>query len=108
MENNCPHCGTSLLPIRDAFCPECRSPLDSGPGQPEATGSSLGPQGWRLSFSPNRGRPRHPLESFTLPARLVIVLSIIGAFGGTAAYLYAVSDGLAPGRYPLWFFALPV
>jgi hypothetical protein len=26
----CPHCGTQLPVVRDAFCPDCRSPLDDG------------------------------------------------------------------------------
>lgn len=108
MENTCPHCGTSLPRLRDAFCPECLTPLDSDASQPVAIGASLDHQGRALSPNPDKVRPRHPLESFSLPARLVIVLSVIGAFGGTAAYLYAVYDGLPPGSYPLWLFALPV
>ena len=28
MSNHCPHCGTRLPNVRDAFCPECRRPLD--------------------------------------------------------------------------------
>jgi hypothetical protein len=28
---NCPHCGTRLPPAPDAFCPECRAPLDELP-----------------------------------------------------------------------------
>jgi hypothetical protein len=28
---NCPHCGAGLPPAPDAFCPECRSPLDELP-----------------------------------------------------------------------------
>jgi hypothetical protein len=47
------------------------------------------------------------LASFTIPARLVIVLSLIVALGGTAAYIGWVYDGLPAGSYPLWFFALP-
>jgi hypothetical protein len=26
----CPHCGTQLPYVRDAFCPDCRNPLDEG------------------------------------------------------------------------------
>src|SRR5262245_28594933 len=28
---NCPHCGAALPAVVDAFCPECRRPLDDPP-----------------------------------------------------------------------------
>jgi hypothetical protein len=31
MSDNCPHCGLQLPVVRDAFCPECREPLDEAP-----------------------------------------------------------------------------
>src|SRR5262249_3896600 len=30
----CPHCGTSLPIVEDAFCPACREPLDEPPEHP--------------------------------------------------------------------------
>src|SRR5689334_12324072 len=37
----CPHCGASLPPVDDAYCPNCQRPLDEVPGLP-AAGSSAG------------------------------------------------------------------
>jgi hypothetical protein len=48
------------------------------------------------------------LANFTLAARVVIVLSILAAVAGTAVYVGGIYDDLPPGRYPLWFFAMPV
>ena len=32
---SCPHCGVALRSLNDAFCPECRCPLDEPPEQIE-------------------------------------------------------------------------
>jgi hypothetical protein len=50
----------------------------------------------------------NPLERFSLPARLVIMLGLVVGVGGTAAYIASIYDDLAPGRYPVWLFAAPV
>jgi hypothetical protein len=34
MGPSCPHCGAALPAVADAFCPECRSPLDAPPPAP--------------------------------------------------------------------------
>lgn len=34
--NECPHCGFRLPAVVDAFCPECREPLDERPTTPLA------------------------------------------------------------------------
>src|SRR5437868_1995874 len=34
MSQLCPHCGSHLPNVRDAFCPDCRNPLDELPGIP--------------------------------------------------------------------------
>ena len=36
MPEVCPHCGERLPIVVDAFCPECREPLDEPPAQPRA------------------------------------------------------------------------
>ncbi len=36
--DSCPHCGTPLRPVHDAFCNECRQPLDEPP--PSAAAST--------------------------------------------------------------------
>jgi hypothetical protein len=100
MRMNCPHCGADLPAVRDAFCSECFQPLEDA--------SSRGGKA-RSSASPGLLRKGgNPLGMFSVPARVVIVLSILGAAGGTLAYLTWASDTLPPGRYPFWFFALPV
>jgi hypothetical protein len=32
VSQRCPHCGTQLPSVRDAFCPDCRNPLDGSGG----------------------------------------------------------------------------
>jgi hypothetical protein len=53
-------------------------------------------------------RRENPLGNLSLPARVVIVLCIIGAVGATAGYISWAHDSLPSGSYPLWFFALPI
>jgi hypothetical protein len=36
VSDKCPACGARLAAVRDAFCPECRQPLDEGDAEPEA------------------------------------------------------------------------
>jgi hypothetical protein len=101
--DQCPHCGARLPPVRDPFCPECRGPLGEDASQRGEVAPALAksPPG---AAPPARG---NPLARFTIPARLVIVLSLFAALGGTVAYIGWVFDGPAPGSYPLWFFILP-
>jgi len=100
MAENCPYCGARLPPIRDGFCPECRQALDEVPGPADDRGAPLA-----VRTSP----PARPLlEGLSVPARIVIVLSVLLAAGGTVAYVFWAIDSLPAGRYPLWFFALPV
>jgi hypothetical protein len=35
-EENCPHCGSKLPLVRDAFCVTCREPLDEPPEAPRS------------------------------------------------------------------------
>src|SRR5262245_39139905 len=42
MADRCPHCGEYVSTVQDAYCPECRAPLDELPMQ---THSSPLPQG---------------------------------------------------------------
>jgi hypothetical protein len=37
----------------------------------------------------------------------LVLLSILLAAGGTYGYIAWAWEGLPPGSYPLWFFALP-
>lgn len=34
MIDTCPHCGTTLPAVRDAFCPDCRGDLEEAPERP--------------------------------------------------------------------------
>lgn len=36
VSDTCPACGARLSAVRDAFCPECRQPLDEGGAEPDA------------------------------------------------------------------------
>jgi hypothetical protein len=49
------------------------------------------------------------LDSFTIPARLVILGGLLLAIGGTWAYVVWLNDRLPPGaRYPLFLAAVPI
>lgn len=37
----CPHCGSALGGMRDAFCPECHEPLDERPPEPRRPGEPV-------------------------------------------------------------------
>jgi hypothetical protein len=100
MAENCPYCEARLPPVRDGFCPECRQALDEAPALADADD----PPG----SAPTRPPARPLRETLSLPARIVIVLSVLLAAGGTVAYVFWAIDSLPAGRYPLWFFALPV
>ena len=106
MTDTCPHCGTVLPSFRDAFCPDCRGPLAEDLSQGTEPSSSLRHAIAGLNLKSRRGR--NPLENFSLPARIVIVLSVVAAVAGTAGFISRVYDDLPPGRYPLWLFAMPV
>jgi hypothetical protein len=51
---------------------------------------------------------RHISEYFTLPGRVLVLLTMILAAGGMVAYIVWMWDGLPQGNYPVSFFALPV
>ncbi len=94
MANLCPHCGASLPRVRDGFCSECGQALD----EPAHITTST-----EVPSQERRGN-----RSISFAARLVIL--IYGALGlvGTAAYIAVSYDSLAPGSYPIWFFAMPI
>jgi hypothetical protein len=95
----CPHCGARLPVTHDAFCSECRQPLDEPRGQPIP--ADLSPSVWRE-------RKQHASEYFTMPGRILVLTTIVLAAGGPWLVFLWLHDSLRPGRYPLWFFALPI
>jgi hypothetical protein len=108
VSRECPHCGATLPTVGDAFCSECLRSLDEELSQPIDAFSSHAPPSSGLPLVEKNPRGSNPLEHFSLPARIVIVMSVIAAGAGTMAYISWVHNDLPPGRYPLWFFALPV
>jgi hypothetical protein len=50
---------------------------------------------------------RSPLESLSIPVRLLIIFCLLGVGGATVAYTVWVSDQLPPGSYPVFFFVMP-
>lgn len=104
MNGRCPHCHTTLSGMGDAFCSQCFGSLTDEPSQPSAQQTTY--------VTPARTVPPEEvtplLARFSLPARLVIVGSILGAASGTVAYTTWLTSGLPGGSYPLWFFMLPV
>lgn len=55
-----------------------------------------------------RGSNMERPSPFTFAGRLLILLTIVLAIGGTAAFFWWIKDLLPPRRYPLFFFAMPV
>lgn len=101
--DRCPHCGAFLSVVRDAFCSECRGPLDEEYGQ---RGEPLSALEQTPSVAP-QSACGNPLASFSFSARMVIVLALFLVLGGTAAYICWSHEKLPPGSYPLAFFLLP-
>jgi hypothetical protein len=50
---------------------------------------------------------RNPLGNFSIPVRLLIILCLVVAGGGTVAYTLWVHDSLPAGSYPCFFFVIP-
>jgi hypothetical protein len=48
----------------------------------------------------------HP-SGLTFASRLLVLLTLMIAIGGSAAYIWWIHDGLEPGSYPLMLFAVP-
>ena len=51
---------------------------------------------------------KHASEYFTLPGRILVLVTLVLAVGGTCLVIVWLADSLSPGRYPIWFFAMPV
>lgn len=103
MAGQCPYCGASISYVGDAYCSECRGPLTEDMDQRNAAAFEQ-PSNTATNLSDSRS-VEHILS---FPARLVILLSVVAATAGTAAYVCWIYTDLPPGRYPLWFFAMPV
>jgi hypothetical protein len=85
---------------RDAFCPECRGPLDEPPARfVSAT---------KTSSEVEPAQRRHLSEYFTMPGRILVLSTIVLAAGGPGLVIVFLHDSLPAGSYPLWFFYLPV
>ena len=97
MRENCPNCGTRLL-THDAFCSECRCPLDEPVYLHEPETPSVGKRGPASQIS----------DLFTVTGRLVVIATILLAAGGTFAVIAYFADTLPSGRYPLLVFGAPV
>ena len=96
----CPHCGEPLPVVRDAFCSECRGPLtETSWGADGASTSSAGVRHQHVS---------HISEYFTMPGRILVLITIVLAVGGPWLLIGWLYDSLPTGNYPLLFFALPI
>jgi hypothetical protein len=81
----CPHCGTNLPAVRDAFCSACRRELDS---PPDALPPSSPPAGHGAT---KPTKPRSPLA---------VVLMIVGGFASAAVgaqFIAPAMSGHPPG-----------
>src|SRR5262249_16275525 len=66
--------------------------------------------GRRFRVGPKRGGEMagHVADYFTVPGRVLVLLTLLLAVGGTWGYVAWAWDDLPTGGYPLWLFALPV
>jgi hypothetical protein len=96
----CPHCGSTLPTCHDAFCPDCRQPVD------DASGGQASP----IEEHPlGETRPsRHFYEHLTLAGRILLIATLVLGVGGPWMVIFWLHDSLPPGSYSLWFFTLPV
>jgi hypothetical protein len=58
----------------------------------------------------DRDRETHggPIDWFTVPGRLLFILTNVACAGAFVVYFLAIADDLAPGSYPVLLFVLPV
>ena len=63
-----------------------------------------------MSHNPESPRrtDNHLARYFTLPGRILVVVTVVLGAGAPIAVFWFLHDSLRPGRYPLLFFALPV
>ena len=84
--DRCPHCGTKLPVLRDAFCPECRNDLADPPASAVA--------------SDPHAAPGEPGDAGRPPG--VSILAVLFATGGVSLLFFAARGYLAkPGGSPL-------
>jgi hypothetical protein len=48
----------------------------------------------------------HVSQYFTMPGRILVLLTIVLAIGGT--WVYLIVDLLPAGRYPIFMFSVPI
>src|SRR6516162_10246187 len=75
MPDTCPHCGTRLPAVVDAFCPECREDLSAPPARAAA------PQPAHAE-NMERNWGRYQLLGFLLLALLCGVIGLVNALRG--------------------------
>ena len=73
----CPRCGGPLPNAHDPFCVECRGPLTGELGGMTGTIPANGSPVIETDPSGHDGGGTNPLEKFSLPARMVIVFSLV-------------------------------
>ena len=69
----CPHCGAALPAVVDAFCPDCREPLDERPAS--------------LAALVERGPEVTVKRGLSLPGAVVMALGALCWVGALALYL---------------------
>jgi hypothetical protein len=56
----------------------------------------------------SHGDENNPLRAVTIPGRLLVILTLALTGGGFAAVVLWLEPELAPGRYPIIYFLIPV
>src|SRR5262245_17055334 len=112
MEQSCPHCSTRLYPPIDAFCRECRSPLDEfheSPPQGES-GPERENRYFRIVHAENRAE-LHPTDQWRLDHRVMawIITAVCCSFAVITmafASVHENSGGKAGTLWHLSYFSL--
>lgn len=79
----CPHCGASLPPIRDAFCPECGQELDDLPSKQVEPGSNVGDEADESPAVEGHSSVQTPAEGGRPVA--IAVICLLGFLGACVA-----------------------
>ena len=94
----CPHCGVTLPPVIDAFCPECRERLDEAPENQTQDGTPAIDRG-------QEDRAGWLRLLFTGVGAMSLLLGLFAlARGDWIEALYTGGGGLLIALGGLWFF----
>src|SRR5262245_38496831 len=100
-ERACPHCGASVPPVADAFCPSCREELSAPAAHPVASAvAEVRPRGWG-----------YPIQWVAAVCSGLVTAAVLWAFGQCAvgvACWFAFGKDEVPSGAEAAAIAVPV